>query len=48
MGSNPAGNIIHFEFSHPLRFEQVSGDHVNEIKNDHSPVVIVVLDSRYD
>ena len=49
VGSNPAGNIyVHFEFSLPPRSEQVSGTHVNEIKHDHSPVVIVVLDSRYD
>ena len=30
------------------RSDQVSGAHVNEIKHDHSPVVIVVVDSRYD
>ena len=49
VGSNPAGNIyFHFEFSLPPRSEQVSKAHLNEIKHDHSPVVIVVLDSRYD
>ena len=42
MGSNPAGDI--FFPLHPPRSEQVSGAHVNEIKHDHSPVVIVVLD----
>ena len=35
-------------FSFPPRSEQVSGAHVNEIKHDDSPVVIVVLDPRYD
>ena len=49
VGSNPTGNIyFDFEFSLPPRSEQVSGAHVNEIKHDHSPVVIVVSDSRYD
>ena len=43
VGLNPAGNTYFpFEFSLSLRF-QVSGAHVNEIKHDHSPVVIVVL-----
>ena len=47
-GSNPAGNIyFHFEFFAPSLSEQVNGAHVNEIEHDHSPVVIVVLDSRY-
>ena len=41
---SPAG----FEPSLPPHYEQVSGAHVNEIKNDHSPVVIVVLDPRYE
>ena len=40
--------VIILNFSLPLRSEQVSGAHVNEIKHDHSPEVIVVLDSRYD
>ena len=49
MGSNTAGIIyFHFDFfAPPPRSEQVSGAHVNEIKHDHSPVVIVVLDPRY-
>ena len=46
-GSNPAGDI-YFEFSIPARSEQLSGSHANEIKHDHSPVVILVLDLRYD
>ena len=28
--------------------EQLSGAHANEIKHDYSPVVIVVLDPKYD
>ena len=28
--------------------EQLSGSQANEIKHDNSPVVIVVLDPRYD
>ena len=28
--------------------EQLTGANPNEIKHDHSPVVIVVLDPRYD
>ena len=40
--------VFILNFSLPLRSEQVSGAHVNEIKHDHSPVVIVILDSRYD
>ena len=48
-GSNPAGDIyFHFEFSIPACSEQLSGSHANEIKHDHSPVVVVVLDPRYD
>ena len=45
MGSNPAGDIIIFIliFLLPLRSEQVSGVHANEIKHDHSPEVIVVF-----
>ena len=39
--------IFILNFSLPPRSEQVSGAHVNEIKHDHAPVVIVVLDSRY-
>ena len=30
------------------RSEQVNGAVANEIKHDHSPEVIVVLDPRYD
>ena len=49
MGSKPAGTYIFIlNFSLPPRSEQVSGANVNEIKHDHSNVVIVVLDSRYD
>ena len=40
--------IFILNFSLPPRSEQVSGAHVNEIKHNHSPVVIVVLDPRYD
>ena len=40
--------IFILNFLLPLRSEQVSGAHVNEIKHDHSPIVIVVLDARYD
>ena len=40
--------IFILNFSLPPRSEQVSGAYVNEIKHDHSHVVIVVLDSRYD
>ena len=36
--------IFILNFSLPPPYEQVSGAHVNEIKHDHSPVVIVVLD----
>ena len=35
-------------FSLPPRSEQFSWTHLNEIKHDHSPVVIVDLDPRYD
>ena len=48
VGSNPAGDIyFHFDFFQSCS-EQLSGSHANEIKHDHSPVVIVVLDQRYD
>ena len=40
--------IFILNFSLPLCCEQVSEAHVNEIKHDFSPVVIVVLDARYD
>ena len=39
--------ILILNFSLPPRSEQVNGAHVNEIKHDHSPVVIAVLDSMY-
>ena len=51
MGSNPAWDINYIFiliFSLPPRAEQLSGAHENEIKQDHSPVVIVVLNPRYD
>ena len=50
VGSNPARKIYIFilNFSLPPRSEQVSGVRVNEIKQVNSPVVKVVLDSRYD
>ena len=49
MSSNPAGYIFFIlNFSLPLRYEQVSGAHANEIQHDHSPDVIVVLYPRYD
>ena len=35
-------------FSLPVHSEQLSGTHANEIKHDHPPVVIIVLDPRYD
>ena len=49
-GSNPAGDIhvyFNFEFFAPC-YEQLSGTYANEIMHDHSPVVIVVLDNKYD
>ena len=49
VGSNPAGNIyFYFEFFAPSQFRTGQRAHVNEIKHNNSPVVIVVLDSRYD
>ena len=40
---------FHFEFfALPSRSEQLSRASANEIKHDHSPVVIVLLDPRYD
>ena len=48
-GSIPGGDIyFHFEFFACFHSLQVSGTLTNEIKHDHSPVVIVVLDPRYD
>ena len=48
--SNPAGDILifHFELFLQSRYEQLSEAYANEIKHDHSFVVIVVLDPRYD
>ena len=46
VGSNPAGNIFILIFSLPPPSEKLSGTHANEIKHDHLPVVIVVLDPR--
>ena len=40
--------IFILNFSLPPRSEQVSRAHVNDIKHGNSPVVIVVLDPRYD
>ena len=48
-GSIPSGDIyFHFEFFTCFPSLQLGGTLVNEIKNDHSPVVIIVLDHRYD
>ena len=41
-------DVFILDFSLPLRSEQVNGAVANENKHDHSPVVIVVLESRYD
>ena len=41
-------NIFILNFSIPACSEQLSGSHANEIKHDRSPVVIVILDPRYD
>ena len=40
--------IFILNFSFPSRSEQLSGANANEIKDDHSHVVILVLDFRYD
>ena len=40
--------IFILNFSLPLPFEKVNGAVANEIKHDHLPEVIVVLDTRYD
>ena len=40
--------IFILNFSIPSCSEQLRGSHANEIKHDHSPVVIVVLDPRYN
>ena len=41
-------HVFILNVSFPLRSEQLSGANANEIKHDHLPVVIVVLDPRYD
>ena len=43
MGLNPTGDIYLFMFLLPSRYDQLSGANENEIKHDHSPVVIAVL-----
>ena len=43
----PLETYFHFEFSLPSRSEQLSEANTNEIKHDHSPV-IVDLDPSYD
>ena len=50
MGSNPTGNIyFHFEFLSPSPFRTGQRSPCKRNKSyDHSPVVIVVLDPRYD
>ena len=47
VGSNPAGDINNclFEFFNPSLFRTAQN---NEIKHDHSPLVIVVLVPIYD
>ena len=48
-GSIPGGYIyFHFEFFAYFPSFQVGGALANEIKHEHSPVVIVVLDPRHD
>ena len=48
-GSIPGGDIyFHFVFLTRFPSLQLHGALANEIKHGHSPVVIVVLDSRYD
>ena len=45
---NVLWHIFILYFSIAAFTEQLSGSHANEIKHDHSHVVIVVLDPRYD
>ena len=40
--------IFILNFSLPSRSEQLSGANADEMKHDHSPVVVVVLDPRND
>ena len=48
-GSIPGGDkYFHFEFFACLPSFQVGGALANEIKHDHSSVVLVVLDPRHD
>ena len=48
-GSILDGDIyFHFELFACFPSLQIDGALANEIKHDHSPVVIVVLDSRHD
>ena len=48
-GSIPDGDIyFHFEFFACFPSLQVGGTLANEINHDHSPVVNVVFDPRYD
>ena len=48
-GSILGGDVyFHFEFFACFPSLQVSRALANEIKHDHSPVVIVVLDPRHD
>ena len=48
-GLIPVGDLyFHFEFLAYFPSLQLGGALANEIKQDHSPVVIVVLDPRYD
>ena len=42
------GYIFILHFSIRACSEQLSGSYASEIKHDHSPVVIVVLDPGYD
>ena len=49
MSSDPAGDIyFHFEFLAPCPLRTTQRNHANEIKHNHSLVVIVVLDPKYD
>ena len=41
-------HIFILNLSLPPCSDQLSGAHANEIKHDHSPVVITVLDPNYD
>ena len=44
MGLNPTGDkYFQFEFYAPTLFQTAQRIHANEIKQNHSPVVLVVL-----